>query len=131
MPLVGSNLGHGRSVRPDPSLTRHIEDLFPRDREGSLDGLLEAAEAAGALMASPGWDLLLELVQAEVATIDRKLDSGKPLDSRAEYAAAHGRRGGLRFAQDILIALQDRAETRVAEQRAKHESGTERPLVEV
>lgn len=109
---MGSNL--------DPQFTRHLDDLFP-----TLEALVEAAEAAQALTAHPGWDALSALLNAEIATIDADLDSGRPLDSRADYAAKHGRRGGLRAPGRALQALVGRAESRLAEQRAKHEGGAE------
>jgi hypothetical protein len=120
VPIVGSNLGQVRAARPDPQLSRHFDGF-------SLEELVAAAEQARLLLAQPGWNLLTGLIQAEVATIDRELDSGRPLDSRADYAAKHGRRGGLMAFEQILTALIDRAESRIAEQRAKHEDGAESP----
>lgn len=109
---MGSNLG-GSS---DPRHTRHISTLYP-----SLERLLAAGEAAEALTSSPGWSVLLDLIDAEIATIDRELDSGRVLESRADYAAAHGRRGGLKAVPELVYALIGRAETRLMEERAKHE----------
>lgn len=116
-PLVGSNLG---SQRHDPQLTRHLEQLYP-----TLDQLLAAADAARAMIQSPGWLVLSDLVSAEVATIDAELDSGRVLEHRADYTARHGRRGGLRAGIHAVYALLDRAESRLAEQRAKHEGDGE------
>jgi hypothetical protein len=109
---VGSNLA--------PQFTRHLDDLFP-----TLEELVNAAEAAQALVATPGWACLSALLHAEVATIDAELDSGRPLESRADYAARHGRRGGLMAPERALQALVGRAESRLAEQRAKHEGDAE------
>ena len=117
---MGSNLG--RSAKADPQLTRHIDDLFPTF--GQLEG---AAEALGTLARHAGWGLLKELLDAEVALIDRELDSGRLLDSRAEYAARHGRRGGLRAAAGFVDAVVDRYAARADEQRRKHERGGESP----
>lgn len=113
---MGSNLGQVRAVRPDPSLSRHIGDLFP-----SLEELVAAREAAVALLAQPGWTLLIRLLDAEIATIDATLDSGRVLESKADYAAAHGRRGGLRAPEQVMRLLVERADARLAEQAAKHE----------
>jgi hypothetical protein len=60
----------------------------------SLEDLFRAGEVVEDLAAHPGWKVIDELLQAEVDTVDRRLDTDRPLDSRAEYAAAHGRRGG-------------------------------------
>lgn len=113
MPHVGSN-------RLNPRDTRDLGHLYP-----SLETLGAAAEAARALIAHPGWNVLQELVDAEVATIDRELDSGKPLDSRADYAAKHGRRGGLRGPLEKVQALIATADAEFERQRAKHEGAVE------
>lgn len=113
---MGSNL----QGRLDPKFTRHIDSLFP-----TLEELVVAGEAADALIAQPGWAHLVRLLEAEIATIDAELDSGRPLESRADYAARHGRRGGLRAPVGALTALISRAESRLEEQRAKHEGGAE------
>ncbi len=76
-----------------------------------------------------GWLELLELLEAEIATIDRDLDNGGVPKSRAEYAAAHGRRGGLRAAEVAATALIARYRDRLAEQQAKHEGSRESDLV--
>lgn len=110
---MGSNLG---TLRPDPQLTRHINDLYPR-----LDQIEQAAEAVGALVDSRGWAVVLELVDAEIATIDRDLDSSVVLESRAHYAAKHGRRGGLLAVREAANALLVRAESRMQEERRRHE----------
>jgi hypothetical protein len=86
-----------------------------------LEQVQLAADVARDLMAHPGWQVLKVLVDAEIATIDRDLDTGRPLESRADYAARHGRRGGLRAPLQLIEALVADAERRVAEQRAKHE----------
>lgn len=114
---MGSSLG--RSAHADPQLTRHFDRLFP-----TLGELEAAADAARSLISSSGWPVLLDLLGAEVSGIDAKLDSGRPLE-HVEYAAYHGRRGGLRAPAAMLHALIDRAESRLAEQRAKHEGDAE------
>lgn len=118
---MGSKPGIAASRRHDPGITRHFDGM-------TLEGLLSDARAVEGLRAHPGWAVLHGLLEAEVALIDRKLDGGSVLESRSEYAAAHGRRGGLRAAQQFIEALVDRAETRLAEQREKHEGVTAEPV---
>lgn len=115
---MGSN--PARAAKADPQLSRHIDQLYP-----TLEQLVGAADAARSLSGHPGWGVILELVEAEIATIDRDLDSGRVLDSRADYAAKHGRRGGLKALREFGQVLADRAESRLAEQRAKHEGDAE------
>lgn len=78
-------------------------------------------DAARELVSSPGWRILTGLLEAEIATIDRSLDSPAPLPSRADYAALGGRRGGLRFVPHIMEALVEHADAEFAKQREKHE----------
>lgn len=113
---MGSNL----TGRLDPRFTRHVDDLY-----STLEELVAAGEAAEALLAHPGWAHLDALLNAEVATIDAELDSGRVLESRADYAVRHGRRGALTAPSGALQALVGRAESRLAEQRAKHERDAE------
>lgn len=113
--MQGSNLAG--SATAGPELTRHFKQLYP-----TLETLESAAEHARALVTSPGWPVLLDLLGAEVATIDALLDSGRVLE-HAEYAAKHGRRGGLRAPAVVLHALIEHAESKLAEQRVKHERG--------
>jgi hypothetical protein len=115
---VGSMSRHAA----DPRDSRHVGDLFP-----TLEEKLAAADAARDMLASPGWAVLQGLVEAEVATIDRTLDSGTPLESRADYAAGHGRRGGLRAPLQLIQALVSTAERELAAQRAKHEGAATAP----
>jgi hypothetical protein len=111
----------GSTSRPDPALTRHIRRDIP------LDELVSAAEAVRALAEQPGWPVLLSLLDEEIATVEAELD-GRLLDSRAAYARAHGRLSGLRAAPALMAALIDRAETRIEEQRRKHERAGETAL---
>lgn len=111
----------GSTSRPDPKLTRHLRRDIP------LDELVSAAEAVRALVEQPGWQVVLSLLDGEIATIDRELD-GRLLDSRAAYARALGRRDGLRAAPALMAALIDRAESRLEEQRRKHERAGETAL---
>ena len=114
---MGSNLG---SARIDPSLTRHFDGF-------SLEELETSVEAMRSLRAHPGWLLLSSVLDAEVALIDRDLD-GRVLDTRADYASKHGRRGGLRAPELLIEALISRAESRLREQRIKHEGAAEPAL---
>lgn len=117
---MGSSLGTTPAVRrDDPAGSRHLDRLFPE-----LEDILRAADAARGILSSPGWLALAVLVDAEIATIDRGLD-GRLQESRAEYAFRHGRRGGIRFPEQVLHALIDRAESRLEEQRRRHEGDAE------
>jgi hypothetical protein len=82
------------------------------------------------LLASEGWGVLTRLLEREIATIDRELD-GRLLDSRAAYARTHGRLGGLRAAPALLEALIDKAESKVDEERRRHEGVGETALERV
>jgi hypothetical protein len=110
---VGSFLGSGQRDH-DPKITRHLKHL-------TLEQLETASEWIGVTVATPGWEALLGLVEREIAMIDRQLEGDRPLESRAHYAIAHGRRGGLRAMAEFAEALLDEAESRLEEQRAKHE----------
>lgn len=88
----------------------------------SLEDLFAAAEDVTALIEHPGWAHVIRLIDAEAESSDRLLD-GVLLDSRAAYAHAHGRRGGLRGAQEAADAIVRTAERKLADQREKHERG--------
>lgn len=113
----------GSSFSASPALRRHIDERYKSD----LDGLLTARDAVEALAVSPGWSVLVALLDAEVDVLDAKLDSGL-LENRATYAHLHGRRGGLRAAPAFIQALIQRADERLAEQRRKHEGAAEPAL---
>lgn len=119
---MGSSLG--RSVRTDPQITRHIKV------GDSLEKLERDAELGADLVASPGWPLLERLVNAEIATIDAELDRGL-LDSKADYAFRHGRRGGLAAALQFIPALLEHAESEFDKQRERHEGPREGGLERV
>lgn len=99
---------------------RRIDDAYP-----ALADVLDAAEAIQALTSHPGWDQLHRLIHAEVELIDRDLDRGGEPPSRAEYAKAHGRRGGLLYLTEAAGAIVARADQRYAEQVAKHQGAGE------
>lgn len=106
-------------------MSRHIATRYR-----SLEELTQAAEAVESLLASEGWRVISTLIDDEISTIENALDDGPPI-SQAEYAYAHGRKGGLKagkVAANLLIA---RATAKLEEQRKKHEtepagSGSER-----
>src|SRR2546421_5976763 len=105
---------------PAPALTRHVEDVFP-----GLEHLLNAADDAASLKAHPGWHGVKALIEQEVATISDRLDHATTPLTQAEYALAHGRRGGLLAIREAPDAIIERASKRRAEQQAKHEGTAE------
>lgn len=106
----------------DPRWSGHVDDVFGSD----LQQLLAAAEAIESLMAHPGWDHVMRLVDAEAAQVSAVTD-GRLLESRSAYAFAHGRLGGLRSIKLAAQAILDRAALRFEQQRSKHE-GTAEPV---
>lgn len=99
----------------NPKITRHFKDLYTE-----LAQIVDAGESANKALRSDGWAVLHRILDAEIRTIDRELDDGRVL-TQAEYAAAHGRRGGIRAALDSLRAFAEWAETQEAEERRKLE----------
>lgn len=97
-------------------------DVFP-----TFEDLFEAGDLVASLLEHPGWELVQRLVDAEILEVNRALD-GRVLDSRADYAHAHGRRGGLTAVRDAAETIRLVAAMRLAEQKAKHESGAESPV---
>jgi hypothetical protein len=110
-------VGFIQGTHRQPQFTRHIDTA-------DLQALFAKGEAVESLMSHPGWAHVREVIEAEIDTIDRRLDtgavSGSP-PSRSEYAAAHGRRGGLRAVIDAPQAILLVSETELARQRARHE----------
>lgn len=96
----------------------HVGDLFPQ-----LDELAAAGEAVQDLRAHPGWAHLVRLLDKEAATVSGGLD-GRLLESRADYAFAHGRVGGLKAMEAAADAIVRKATDELDKQRAKHERGT-------
>jgi hypothetical protein len=81
------------------------------------------------LLAHPGWSHVNRLLAGEIEQIDRVLD-GISLANPPAYeslCAMHGRRGGLRYALEAADAIVSVAAAKLAEQRAKHESGARSP----
>jgi hypothetical protein len=109
---VGSDLGSEVRI---PALSRHMNGWDLRET-------FSAGEAVEDLAAHPGWKVIDALLQAEVDTVDRRLDTDRPLDSRAEYAAAHGRRGGLLAARAAVGTVLARYRSTLEEQQRKHEA---------
>jgi hypothetical protein len=114
---VGSNL--------DQRVARHVDDALP-----SLEALFAAAEAVEALQASPGWTLVTRILDMEIAEIDRDLDRGNEPLSQAQYAKAHGRRGGLRGAHAAMDAIVQKAAAAYEQQARRHEQRTAEPALE-
>jgi hypothetical protein len=113
--MQGSSLGQ----RPGPPWTGHVDRLFPE-----FDELFAAAEAVEQLTATPGWEHLMRLLDAEAGEVMAAADS-RLLGSRSEYAFAHGRAGGLRGVRLAAGAILARAATRLEQQRVKHEGAAE------
>lgn len=103
-----------------PALSRHVEDVWPE-----LADLFSAGEKVRQLTLHPGWDAVHELIRREVAAISDRLDNSITPLTQAEYALAHGRRGGLLALDSAAEAIVARAEKRHSEQATKHESAAE------
>jgi hypothetical protein len=109
---------------PNPRYTRHVDALYG----DGLVQLFEAAETVEKMLEHPGVRIVAAILDRERGVSDDALDgSEKPLE-QAEYAFAHGRRGGLRAFLQAADALVARAAKRRQEQAEKHESGAESPL---
>jgi hypothetical protein len=101
------------------SLTRRA---FP-----GLNALFDAGEDVRQLMTHPGWAHVTGLIDLALADADAVLD-GRLLDSRADYARAHGRRHGLRSMQQAAHAIVSESDRKLAEQRKKYEGAAEPAL---
>ena|SRR6188472_2046310 len=108
--------------RSEPN-TNRVRDAYG-DR---LSDLFAAGEAMQALMAQPGWEILVELVEAEVHDLDRKLD-GRALDNIQSYAFDHGRRGALLAFIEHARAVVSYAIAKEQQQRIKYEGASEYAL---
>lgn len=113
-----------RSV--DPRWTGHVNRVFA----DNLEELLAAAEAVESLLTHPGWTHLSRLLDAEAEQVSAVTD-GRLLESRADYAFAHGRMGGIRSITLAAEAILERAQHKLAEQQSKHEGARDRVPVEV
>lgn len=112
----------GSNPRPDPAFVNLTRNVFH-----DLDTLFEAGEAVQALQSHPGWAYLSRLIEAEIDDVDLKLD-GRLLDTRADYAHAHGRRGGLKALAEAARAIVSEADRKLAEQQRIHEGAAEPAL---
>jgi hypothetical protein len=109
---VGSDLGS----EVTPAVSRNLNGW-------SLERLFEAGAAVEDLAVHPGWKVIDALLEAEVDKVDKRLDADRPVPpSRAEYAAAHGRRGGLLTARAAVGTVLARYRSTLAEQQRKHEA---------
>jgi hypothetical protein len=99
-----------------PAFTRHVREEWPTEK---LPELLEQAEAVERLLSQPGWQAVQRILDREIATIDRTLDTGLPKEAAA-YAKEHGRRGALRSFDEAAWAIVEEAnrQRQNAEQRA-------------
>jgi hypothetical protein len=102
----------GSTHRPEPRYLNALSSF-------SLEELFAAGEAVQSLEGHPGWVHLQRLIQAEIAAIDASLDGGSTPLSRAEYAMAHGRRGGVLAVVKAADAIVQRAEAKKREQEEK------------
>lgn len=102
-----------------------------RDAYQGLEGLNKAADAVEALLATPGWDVLMELLEVERQSVAKKIERGLAPLEQAEYALLHGRLGGLRAVQEQAHALLARRADEMEKQRAKHEGERQRSPGEV
>lgn len=67
------------------------------------------------LQAHPGWSVVQQIIDGEIADVDGKLDRGDvPLD-QASYALLHGKRGALLFPRDAVATVLDKHRERKAE----------------
>lgn len=101
-------------------MAAHVRRIWP-----DLEGLFATGEEVRALIGLPGWEAVTQVLAAEIADVNRRLDYGREPLTRAEYAMAHGRLGGLMAMQDAALAILARYEHVLTEQRAQHESAGE------
>lgn len=111
---MGSSLG-----KVSPSLNGHVDSLF-----SSFEDLFAAGEAVEQLVGGAGWAHVLAVLDAEISTIERRFDE-RLLESRSDYAFAHGRLGGLRAARSAAEAILGRAALRLEQQQRKHDGGAD------
>ena len=103
------------------------EDVTPsaanavRQAYRGLEGLNAAADAVEAMMATPGWAIVQELMRSQEQAIGRKLRMGHEPLPQATYAMWHGRLDGIATIRDLPEALLKRRRDEMAKQKAKHE----------
>ncbi len=93
----------------EPKFRRHVRSAY----EERIAELLEAAEAVQATMASPGWQVVMQLLDAESSA-----EMAKTGIELAEYARVHGYLAGLCAAKDAGATLVEHAEAELRKQRA-------------
>src|SRR4051812_39488154 len=104
-------------------MDRHLDRIYPEPHR-----LFEAGDEVASLMAHPGWLHVTRLLEYEVFEIDKTLDGRDEPLTQAQYAARHGRRGGLRAFQAAADAIIARSEREYARQVTKHEGDAEPSL---
>ena len=91
-----------------PSVAHRLKGL-------PFEELDNVARALDDLQTHPGWSVLQQIVDGELADIDGKLDRGDvPLD-QASYALLHGKRGALTFPRDAVATVLDKHRERKTE----------------
>lgn len=89
-----------------------------------FEELDNAARALEQLQSHPGWSVLQDLLDGEIADIDARLDSGsKPLD-QAEYALLHGARRGLKSPRDTVATVLAKYREKLAQLERQPEAAT-------
>lgn len=109
-------------ARDTPALERHITRLWPTIEERASVG-----EAVDALVRLPGWASVLTLIEAEVATIEEPMRDGRVLE-QADYAARHGRIGGLLSAENAPGTILAFVKSEQQQQEAHNERAAEPAL---
>lgn len=103
-------------TKAPPTLVRHVRDAF-KGKENDPQ-LFETAEAVRRSMSTPGFEAIKAVLDAEILSIDRKLD-GEPLENASEYAHAHGRRSSLTAFADAAQAILEVADDRLSRATAE------------
>ncbi len=106
----------------DVGISNHVKKRYA----GDLEGLFTAGERATELVNHGGWIEVQDVLTAEIAGIDSKLEAHEPL-SRAEYAMLVGRRAGLKASREAADAIVRICREEYEKQKAKHEAGGESP----
>lgn len=106
--------------RPEFEWTAHVKRAYRDD----LLGLFTAGEEVQQLVDHPGWLQVQRVIDLALRDEDRMLD-GRLLDDRADYAWAHGRRGGLRAMTEAARAIVGHATSELDRQRRIHEATAE------
>lgn len=105
--------------RPELEYVALTKRAFPE-----LLDLFAAGDEVLQLLTHPGWHHVQRVIELAQADTDEMLD-GRLLDSRADYARAHGRRSGFRSMTEAARAIVGHANSELAKQRNKHEATAE------